>query len=210
MQDILAIYQKSFSDEMRRLDDYLALLDDQETARMRRFKFEHLQQHYAISRGLLKEKLALQCECHPSDLKIVYGEKKKPFLKNATVHFNLSHSNDRWLLALATKPVGVDIEFIDPKLDFMPLAERFFAKKEVNTLKVTAPEKQREQFFALWVAKEAVVKAIGTGLATNLDETIVACIEDDYRLLKTPDDQTIRLEKLDCVSGYRAAIAMIK
>ncbi|WP_342362437.1 4'-phosphopantetheinyl transferase superfamily protein [Terrarubrum flagellatum] len=67
--------------------------------------------------------------------------------------------------------VGADIEPDDPGLDPIALAKDHFAAAEAlaiaNERDVTA---QRDLFFRLWVAKEAVLKATGRGIYDGLDQ----------------------------------------
>ncbi|MET9274132.1 4'-phosphopantetheinyl transferase superfamily protein [Kribbella sp. NPDC003557] len=58
-------------------------------------------------------------------------------------------------------PVGIDLEELTPR-DFRPLADRWFAQREVAWL--AGQPDQLEAFLRLWTAKEAVGKALGLGL----------------------------------------------
>jgi 4'-phosphopantetheinyl transferase len=65
--------------------------------------------------------------------------------------------------------VGVDVEERSRKVDYLGLAERYFASDEARYL-TTLPEEQRgDAFFAIWTLKEAYVKGIGRGLTFPLD-----------------------------------------
>ncbi len=89
----------------------------------------------------------------------------KPVLPADCPHFNLSHSDDLALLAVsASGPVGIDLEQIRPDLEWMPLARRYFHLDEWQALTGLPPNQQREAFFAVWVRKEAWLKALGVGL----------------------------------------------
>ncbi|WP_191089407.1 4'-phosphopantetheinyl transferase family protein [Paenibacillus spiritus] len=83
------------------------------------------------------------------------------------VHFNLSHSGDWVVCAVAAAPVGVDVE----ELREAPLeiAERFFHNKERRLLNAASPEERGELFYRLWTLKESYIKAVGLGLSLALD-----------------------------------------
>ena len=78
--------------------------------------------------------------------------------------FNLSHSNDFVMLAISDTPVGCDIERVHKAI----LSHHVFHPKELARL-LSLPEgdvRDRE-FLRLWTAKEAFLKAIGTGIDEN-------------------------------------------
>ncbi|MDX8394731.1 MAG: 4'-phosphopantetheinyl transferase superfamily protein [Mariprofundales bacterium] len=88
------------------------------------------------------------------------------------LHFNLSHSQQYALLAIATIPVGIDIECQregSRTINILSLAKRFFTTDEYNWLKnITNNKEQINAFFCLWTRKEALVKANGDGINSVL------------------------------------------
>lgn len=84
--------------------------------------------------------------------------------------FNWSHSHDQALIAIArgVSP-GVDLERLRPHPKALPIAQRYFSPEEARWLEAM-PETARDRaFLELWTAKEAVLKALGRGLAFGLD-----------------------------------------
>jgi len=61
--------------------------------------------------------------------------------------------------------VGVDVEQIRPDLNFLELANRFFAPAEIDLIRQTLPGGLQKAFFDCWTRKEAWMKAIGVGLS---------------------------------------------
>ncbi|HTV85481.1 MAG TPA: 4'-phosphopantetheinyl transferase superfamily protein [Dyella sp.] len=86
------------------------------------------------------------------------------------LQFNWSHSVDRALIAV-TRDVapGIDVERIRPRPRAMALAERFFHSEETAALAALDPARREHAFLELWTGKEAVLKALGRGLAFGLD-----------------------------------------
>jgi 4'-phosphopantetheinyl transferase len=82
--------------------------------------------------------------------------------------FNLSRADGYWLLGVSEgRPLGVDLEAaprIDPELT-APLA---FTPGELEQLRTRPQELRRDLFLRCWTRKEAVVKAVGVGLAADL------------------------------------------
>ncbi len=156
----------------------------------------------------------------PPDLQFVLKEHGKPALAGAAhaLDFNLSHSGD-WLACAVTAgtPVGVDLEFCDPKRVSMKVARRFFRKEEVAVLEACSGARRADQFYDFWTLKEAAVKARGEALAPGLashgfeltfpagEERVSGCIA-----VTAPDvDDTALYGLLDPQPGYRLAICWL-
>ncbi len=88
------------------------------------------------------------------------GMHGKPYLKNTCCHFNLSHSGEYVVLGVSNVEIGVDVEQIAP----FPweMAERCFTPAELECLKQQGKD---ASFYALWTAKESIMKATGLGLS---------------------------------------------
>ena len=106
--------------------------------------------------------------------------------------FSLSHSGDYVLLAVASRPVGVDIEMHRP-LPFLALATRFFAPSERTSVD-SSPA-----FFDLWTAKESLAKMLGVGLALSMRRYALIKCESGYLCPGLPD---VALATLPELPGY--------
>jgi len=86
--------------------------------------------------------------------------------------FSLSHAGDFAAVAVTRGiRVGVDVETPRPRLDPIAVARAHFAPSETAALEACAQARQAALFLRLWTAKEAVLKALGTGLAGSLSQT---------------------------------------
>lgn len=104
---------------------------------------------------------------HPESLRLTSGPHGKPMLEAARLRFNLSHSGGTTLLAFALDAeVGVDVEHARVVRRRDALLARCFTVAEQARLR-TDPDPDRA-LLAAWTAKEAVVKAVGRGLAYGL------------------------------------------
>lgn len=89
-----------------------------------------------------------------------YGSHGKPYFSNAP-EFNISHAGDLAVLAVASLPVGIDIER-NVKEDYLSLGKVFLCDYEYQLL-----EKSTDKcalFYHLWTRKESYLKMTGTGL----------------------------------------------
>lgn len=128
--------------------------------------------HAAADAGArLRRTLAGMLDVDRHALEFVRGAHGKPALAQPDApQFNLSHSGTLTALALARDvEVGVDVERPRRARDVLPLAQRFFAPAETAVLaRLPAPAREAA-FYALWTCKEAVLKALGRGIAFGLD-----------------------------------------
>ncbi|GJF28373.1 hypothetical protein KNE206_10730 [Kitasatospora sp. NE20-6] len=82
--------------------------------------------------------------------------------------FNLSRADGFWLLGVGEgRPLGVDLE-AEPRIDPELTAPLAFTERELAHLRALPAADQRAVFLRCWTRKEAVVKAVGIGLAADL------------------------------------------
>lgn len=148
------------------LDRAWAVLSPDETTRARRFHFDRDRTRYVRGRGFLRSVLGQICGQNPASLIFGTGPQGKPFLQNADIAFNLSHSRDLAVLVTAQSgPLGIDLEFIDRQVDIAGLAQSCFTPQEAAVLAALAAPEQAARFFAFWTAKEAFMKLSGQGMS---------------------------------------------
>lgn len=115
-------------------------------------------------------------------------------LAGLSLCFNLTHTEGLAACAVAwERAVGVDAERVGRTVD-RDLARRFFAPAEVAHLDCL-PEAQRgDVFLRYWTAKEAYLKALGTGLSTALDSFTIDLAADRPRLTGANDTAAVGWE----------------
>jgi len=191
-------------------DRGLTILSSDETARAAKFKFERDRRRYVVAHTALREILARCLETGAADVEFVAGGNGKPSLagafRDSGVHFNLSHSHERALIAVAqSRELGVDIEFVKVDFPFDDVADRFFTAKEVAALRALPVHLQRQAFYKCWTSKEAFLKAKGTGLSGKLDEVeIILEGNGPIRIHAAVPDWS--LEELNPGDGYAGAL----
>ena len=88
----------------------------------------------------------------------------KPYLGSGPC-FNLTHAGRYAALAVASEPVGVDMENAGRKGDWQRIAERFFHAEEQAY--IAAMENPKQAFYAIWTLKESYLKALGAGFSIS-------------------------------------------
>jgi 4'-phosphopantetheinyl transferase len=150
------------------LDD-AALLAREEVERAARFAAEPEARRYRRAHAALRLAVGGEAGVAPAALQFVRGEHGKPHLAGSDIHFNLSHASN-WASVAWTRgrDVGIDIELRTRRVvEPLRLAARFLHPEEHARLEALAEENREASFLRLWTAREAYLKAIGTGLGTG-------------------------------------------
>lgn len=215
---VVDVWAASLQQHEERVERYRATLADDECARFLRFATQELRDRYAAGRGLLREILGRYLEKAPAEVAFEYGPKGKPTLSgdcaSSGIRFNVSHSGARFLCAVARgMDVGIDIEAIVPRPDFLKLAQRFFAATEAAEIRSLPEDEQLAAFYACWTRKEAYVKAKGSGLSIPLNKFRVTLLPGAAPVVVSsavfPDDATHwRLFDISPCADYAAALAV--
>ena len=192
-------------------------LNGEEQQRADRFFREIHRNRFAVGRGRLRLLLARYLNTDPEALDFTYNDQGKPSVDfgqpNGEYAFNLSHSGDQALLAVAGfSTVGIDIEACRESRDLLPIARRFFSTAEQAELLALPPEQHNAAFYQCWSSKEALLKAWGTGLSTPLDKFSVGVTpgEVGLRAIDLPAWSACpwNLYQVLVPEGYAAAVAV--
>lgn len=140
------------------------------------------------------------------EIRIAADSHGKPFLPGVfDLHFNLSHSGARFVLAIGPDPVGVDIERVR---EVNLRVARAFHPREQAYLAAIPATARREAFFDLWTRKESYLKARGMGLRCRLDSFSV--VDKSGRLVDRTagmDDEGWNLASYLWDGAFRVALA---
>ena len=128
----------------------------------------------AATRAALRQVLAAELGQSAQSLAFIRSDRGRPALAGAgrpSLDFNVSHSGNHALIAWSRRRrVGVDIEILRPDWDWRPLGRMVLGFEDARRIDATADVSQRTAlFYAVWTAKEALLKAEGRGIAAGLD-----------------------------------------
>ena len=192
-------------------------LSADERERSQRFHFRKDRERYIVRRGLLRKILGRYLDMEPHNLRFSYGPYGKPHLTNCggtALRFNLSHSNGLALFAISRhRRIGVDVEYIRRDVEYVQLAERYFAPSEVAALRALPEPKADQAFVAFWTRKEAYIKAQGGGMSIPLDQFEVSLQQRAPVRLTSGEGETNKecswsLQELYPGPGYAAAVCV--
>ena len=182
----------------------VVLLDDHERDRLDRFRRPADRARYLAAHALVR--LVLAAAVGTPAAALVFdrtcrcgAQHGKPVLPGGP-GFSLTHAGD--LVGVAVHPdgaVGLDVEQVRELGDLPAMAAHVCSPQE------SAPD--ADAFFALWTRKEALLKAVGTGLSTPMSaitlgpEGVLDWTGEDAP--STP----LWLADLRPAAGYHAAVA---
>ncbi len=143
-------------------------LSAEERKRAQRLRSAEKSRAFVVARTRLRQILSRYLAIDPRAIAFHFNDYGKPFLADDPLTFNLSHSAD-WGLCAVTQgeDVGVDLEAVNPGLDYAAMATRFFSAAEHAWLQSLPVSRRCRSFYRLWTRKEAWLKGRGRGFATR-------------------------------------------
>jgi len=124
--------------------------------------------------------------------------------------FNWSHSGSHALVALGRHVApGIDVELQRARPRALEIARRFFTTAEADALAALPADQRSAAFLDLWTAKEAVLKALGRGLAFGLHRLSITRTDAGLMLcqLEQDDVDAWQLRSLSLDTSLVAALA---
>lgn len=172
-------------------------LDQKEKKQALKFKFTYLQDNFILSHALLRCLVGKQLMQHPREIVFSYTSLGKPFIADAPLHFNMSHSQHMALYAFSREgEVGVDIEYNRCSVEDLPIsALPLFMQEEIL---FSPPSKQQELFYKKWVQMEAYLKATGIGLYNSISD------------IQKADFSKWNFYEIPLYNGFTGAVASLK
>lgn len=185
------IWQGRVSSWEGRSEGLIAVLSPDERRHGERFRLDADRMRFLIGRSLLRHVIGRYPAIKAFAGEFIRGAYGKPSLPaDFDLEFNLSHSGDLILIALATgRRVGIDVEKLDREIEVMNLAGEFCSAGEVRELAALGERERRKYFFQLWTGKEAFLKAGGNGFARLAGDVELSQLQGwQWRELKVDPD----------------------
>jgi len=183
--------------------DYLSLLPTERRDRAQRLRKDHDAARSVGAWLLLRDAFALD-GVEIGRLTLKTGEYGKPYFDGCP-EFSISHAGPYAAVAVSDDPVGVDMEAPRCTLD---MAKHVFAPSEYAAAEALCGDAQRLYLQRVWVAKEAFVKAVGTGMRTPFRSFCVTLNGTSVELTQDLTPLPIRIREFSA-GAYRIAVAGI-
>lgn len=143
-------------------------LSPDERQRAQAYRQERHRHNFIARRSILRWLIGGYLSCKPESLRFSVTQFGKPVLQGlraARLAFSVSHTDGMALLAFAWDcRVGVDVEHRIDGLDLAGIAHGIFSAIEERTLDAARPD-SAASLLGIWTRKEALLKALGTGLS---------------------------------------------
>ncbi len=133
---------------------------------------------YVAAHVFVRTILGSYLDCLPVAVPLRASPTGRPLIDaGSELRYSLAHCARHAVVAVSfSTPVGIDIECARPVPNALAIAERYFAREEVQTLRSARAEDRNGIFLRLWTSKEAFAKAIGLGLGYEFHRfSVAAC-----------------------------------
>lgn len=144
------------------------LLAQDELQRACAYRQERHRQRFIARHGLLRWLIGRYLDCPARSLLFELSACGKPSLGGAqapALAFSVSQTESMALLAFTRQgAIGVDVEQVVPGVDAAGVAREVFSGAEQTALATAQAGADPGAFFRTWSRKEALLKAVGTGL----------------------------------------------
>lgn len=161
--DSVHLWRIVISDFFEGVVPFQKILSPDELERFNRYKSPRDQKSFLVTRGILREVLSLYTYFSPEKIQFQYGHHGKPSLKENGLQFNISHSDNMAVFALANTNIGIDIQKKKAPINDA-VAKRFFTENEFELLISLNEDEKIKKFYELWSEKEATIKLFGEGI----------------------------------------------
>ena len=212
MQEQDLCFYFDVADFLKDRDIFWDVLSLDEQNRAVGYCVEDAKQEFIVSRGVLRFIIAHFQECNPRKVCFQTNDWGKLEIKSDSFFFNVSHSRGKVMVGVSSRgDIGVDIECQRERDSYRSISERFFSSEEKQWLK-REKSMQLERFYDIWVAKEAVSKALGLGMALPLSAYSVVS-DTRHFSIEVPSNKrfststTWYLKHVSPFEGYSACVA---
>lgn len=152
-----------------------------------------------LGRVILLKAIEQVYNCKFHDVEILQTKYNKPYFKDSSVQFNISHSGEIVVCAICEKSqIGIDIEIISDII----IDDCKWQMTEKEWSGIISSDKIKEAFFDYWTQKEAVIKANGLGLGIPL--TTFEVLEGTAII----NDQKFFLKEIKIDEKYKCYISL--
>lgn len=194
-----------------RWDIYSEVLSKDEREKADRFHTFRLRQRYQRCRSVCRVLLGRYSSQSPASLIFRYGPFGKPEVADRQWHFNVSHSRNVALVAVAMHPIGIDVEFVNSeKVNVDELINVICHPSEKDKLALLSGSEQRLQLLQIWTQKESYLKALGLGLQHPLRSVRFDVSTERGRKVLDENGRPVSffVYEISSIEGYAASICL--
>lgn len=171
---MIYIYERNEADSLM-IERAEELLSKERWEKFKKYKFQREKELCFTSFQLLRYGLAKEYGMY-SIPEICVGEYGKPYLRDTSVFFNISHCDNSVLCSISRSETGADIQ--DYREDMQSISSKILSEGESH---VIARRKliENQELVRFWTLKEAYGKYYGFGLGYNFASMDFSSVKSD-------------------------------
>jgi 4'-phosphopantetheinyl transferase len=162
------VWQIDLKKEHVNVNTYLDILSIQEKQKATGFQHETKRSQFIITKALLRKILEKYTNIKAKSIIFSYSKLGKPFLdinnECSLLNFNISHTDNILVIALANEPIGIDIERIRGIKYMEQVAKRVFSHEDYEKIVKLKNLAKNNEFIKLWTQYEAKIKLAGSSI----------------------------------------------
>jgi len=175
---------KRLTFDARNEASWIALLSDAESVRLSGMKHEKRRRSFLLGRASLRLLLAELTEVSPAAIRVVIEENGSLSAPETPYLISIAHSGDRAVAVASREAIGIDIEISSERSEnLLPYILHDDEFPRLQSLLLS----DQEKLLLCWTAKEAVLKALGTGLRKSPKSVQVERIDESLRYVIVND-----------------------
>jgi 4'-phosphopantetheinyl transferase len=202
------IWKYRYDEQDHILEKTFPTLSEEEQDRFQQYFFQDDAIRFICIHRFVRQVLAMYLNMAASAIVFSYTEKGKPYLDKQELFFNYSYRKDVGLLAVSGhQEIGADVEKKREIRDVDVFADFCFSENEKRIIS-DAGDDNHHSLFALWTMKEALIKALGKGLSTELPKIDLSKFyQSEFNELLIDNNEYYTIKNVDCGEDYMGAFA---
>lgn len=173
-----------------------------------RVVYESITQHkrrqlYALGRVAVRTLLADRLKRAPEQIEIEVSSRGKPYVRDGSCAFSLSHKKNWLCVALSDHAVGVDLESLQARRYLESMASRLWGEEFTTELNELSQDEKLFCFYMAWIYREAWAKLMDLSVLSPRAPQIPV-----GELLKNSSisPEGFRFERRDAPKGYLVGV----
>jgi phosphopantetheinyl transferase len=185
------------------LDVFINRLPESEHRRATGMRLDARRRSFVLGRTLLRAAVARVAGVGPDEVVVEIEPGGRPVLAGPLkpLSVSIAHSGRYVVVAVANRPVGVDVEQLRQLASFPRVVARVCSTQEMHRITRVTGGRGERAFFAVWARKEAYGKALGRGVDFPMRSVTIG------RGRISGGARQWRVRDLDIDPGYVAAVA---
>jgi len=194
--------------EPRQFHNLLSFVSKEKQVRIMKFLKDIDKYRTLLADILIRQFIIKTININNRDIEFLTNRYNKPFLKNNdALQFNISHAGNWIFLAVDSKEIGVDIEFIRP-IDYSVI-NMVFSEKEKEYFQKLPDRIKLSTFYKIWTYKESFIKASGEGLSKDMKNYSLFPNQNDAILTLIDEKKLYFLKQYDEVPDYKLSVCAL-